>query len=157
MSVKTKLLMTSDRALGFVGGGMALASASFGIYMNVHGPAPGSLGNSHDFTVFAQLAPHGASAPKASPDRHPDPDEDLDMTSTASIPGRSRADADPARSSPAVTLESAEGDAATIAVAGQRRIVHVGDTIPGAGEVLAIMPGRRPALKTSQGLIVSSR
>ena len=131
MSGKTKILMTSDRALGFVGGGMALASASFGIYMNVHGPAPGSLGNSHDFTVFAQLAPHGARASHAIPDRKSGPDDGLDMTATASIPGHARAldGTDPEHSGPAVTLESADADVATIAVGGQRRVVRVGDTI----------------------------
>ena len=158
MIAKLLGLLAGDKALGLAGGGMAVAAASFGVYMNVHGPAPGALGAGHDFTVFAQLAPR-AARPDARPRLgSPDPDEDLDTTATASIPRRAGGpvgDAPPPRPiSPSVTLEAAAADGATIAVAGQTRVVHVGDTIPGAGEVLAIQPGPHPSLRTSQGLIL---
>ena len=55
---------------------------------------------------------------------------------------------------PAVTLEAVGADSATVAIEGRSRVVHVGDEVPGAGLVIAILPGARPALKTSRGLIV---
>ena len=170
MTMKTLVSLTADKALGLAGGGLALASASFAVYMSLHGSvgAPG-----RDFTVFAQLAPRTAT-PATPPkfDRgRPDPDEDLDTAVTASIPRHATISAGPQRGlgrasggaiaadrslTPAVTLRAAAADGATIAVDGQSRVVHVGDTIPGAGEVLAILPGAHPAVRTSQGLIVAA-
>ena len=160
--------LTADKALGVAGGSLALASASFAVYMNVNGPARSASG--HDFTVFAQLAPRATPSTTRPELGRPDPDEDLDTAVTASIPRRATVsagprggttgdaasgDTAPGRSTnPAVTLQTAAADGATIAVGGRSRLVHVGDTIPGAGEVLAILPGLHPAVRTSQGLIL---
>lgn len=153
---------TADFALGATGCCLAAASAAFGVGMAVHGPVA-SFGTQKDFTVFAQFAPRDpkgmrkaiasseptARAPSAAAD-------DLDMTATASIPspGASLASAGEAAVIPQVVLEKASADAATVVVAGRSRVVRVGDTVPGAGEILAILPGRRPLLRTSRGLIV---
>ncbi len=166
MTMKILGFLTADKALGVAGGGLALASASFAVYMNLHGPASGSAG--HDFTVFAQLAPRAVPRTAKSEPGRPDPDEDLDTAVTASIPRRAAISAGPGGggrdaggetatrpANPAVTLETAAADGATIAVDGESRVVHVGDTIPGAGQVLAILPGPHPSVRTSQGLIVA--
>ena len=156
--------LTADKALGVAGGGLALASASFAVYMNVNGPARSAAG--HDFTVFAQLAPRATPPTTRAELGRPDPDEDLDTAVTASIPrratvsagpqGGTTGDTAPGRSgNPAVTLQAAAADGATIAVNGQTRVIHVGDTIPGAGEVLAILPGLHPAVRTSRGMILA--
>jgi hypothetical protein len=162
--------LSADKILGGVGGGLAVASMGFGVYMNIHGPVA-SFGHSNDFPAFAQMAtlragreaspmpaqqaPVVATMPSASPD------ESLDMTETASIPKPSRSLTAPAkietRIISSVTLESASVNAATIFVDGSLRTVHVGDTVPDAGEVLEIWTGSRPAIKTSRGLIVSPR
>ena len=138
--------VSSDFALGAVGCGLAVVSASFGLYMNVHGPVAHQPGN--DFSVFAQLAP------RTSPAQRPDESEPLDLTPTASIaaPGASR---QPTMAS--MVLQSATADAATISVAGRSLSVRVGDTIPGGGEVLAIYPGARPLVRTSRGTILATR
>ena len=168
MTMKILGLLTADKALGVAGGGLALASASFAVYMNLNGP--GSSASGHDFTVFAQLAPRPMPRTGARELGRPDPDEDLDTAVTASIPRHATMSAGPERggareaagatagslANPAVTLETAAADGATIAVDGRSRVVHVGDTIPGAGEVLAILPGAHPAVRTSQGLIVAA-
>ena len=165
MTTKILGFLTVDKALGLAGGGLALASASFALYMNLNGPAPRSPG--HDFTVFAQLAPRATPDATRSERGRPDPDEDLDTAVTASIPRRAAISVGPERglgpssggtagrsAVPTVTLQAAADDGATIAVDGRSRVVHVGDTIPGAGEVLAILPGAHPAVRTSQGVIV---
>ncbi len=169
MTMKILALLTADKALGVAGGGLALASASFALYMNLNGP--GSSASGHDFTVFAQLAPRTMPKTEARELGRPDPDEDLDTAVTASIPRHATMSAGPERggareasdgtatkplANPAVTLETAGADGATIAVDGRSRVVHVGDTIPGAGEVLAILPGAHPAVRTSRGLIVAA-
>lgn len=169
---KTSLILnlTLDKALGAVGGGLAAASLGFGVYMNVHGPVAG-LGTSHDFTVFAQLAPKRERALRTHADPVAPSSEPLDMTSTASIPKSSPAqvsqpdgptpvadDLDPeAQVISSFTLEAASADAATISIEGRTRTVRIGDTIPGAGEILEIRPGRRAAVRTSRGLILSAR
>ncbi len=172
MTMRTLVSLTADKALGLAGGGLALASASFALYMGLNN----SVGApNRDFTVFAQLAPRAPAKPATMFERgRPDPDEDLDTAVTASIPRRATISAGPVSAgperglgraggaaadrspSPAVTLQTAAADGATIAVDGQSRVVHVGDTIPGAGEVLAILPGAHPAVRTSQGLIVAT-
>ena len=148
---------TGDHALGITGVCLAGASAIFGIGMTLHGPAA-SFGNGKDFTVFAQLAPRpAASAERAVvPGRSKGAADDLDMIETASIPASKAiaADLGDAAIIPAVTLEAVGSDSATVAIGGQSRVVRVGDEVPGAGQVIAILPGARPALKTSRGLIV---
>ena len=147
--------VSSDMALGLFGCGLAVASASFGLYMNLHGPAPHEPGQ--DFSVFAQLAPRDGRTPPAAVKPSPgvSPEEPLDMTATASIPKRGGPQ-DPAMSSMVLEGSTADGGA-TITVDGVAMTVHVGDTIPGAGEVLAVYPGRRPLVKTSRGSIVAMR
>ena len=147
--------LSSDMALGFFGCSLAVASASFGIYMNVHGPAPHEPGQ--DFSVFAQLAPRNGRTPAAAVKASPGvaPNEELDTTSTASIPKRGGPQ-EPALSSMVLEGPTSDGGA-TISVDGVAMTVHVGDTIPGAGEVLDIYPGRRPLVKTSRGSIVALR
>ncbi len=164
--------VTGDHALGAAGIGLATASAAFGIGMALHGPVA-SLGTGKDFTVFAQLAPHrgdgdgderrGAVGRGRAGEIAGDAKgaiegavDDLDMTATASIPkvGAVAPAAGDAAIIPAVTLEALGTDSATVAIAGRTRIVRIGDDVPGAGQVIAILPGERPALKTSRGLIV---
>jgi hypothetical protein len=160
--------LSTDIMLGGAGCCMAVASLGFGLYMNAYGPAPG-FGTSHDFTVFAQLAPsarRGATAHPATAASVTDADA-LDMTATASIPknGASTFDdgAGPSRIGDgasiitSVTLRAATEDTATIEIDGRTSTVRVGDTIPGAGEVIEILPGRRPLVRASRGLILSSR
>ncbi len=152
------LALTVDKALGAAGCGLAVASLGFGVYMNVHGPVD-SFGKSKDFTVFAQLAP---KRPWAQP-THGEPskpsEESLDMTATASIPKPSAESRRVQENAviPSMTLEAASADRATISIDGRPETVRVGDLIPGAGEVLEIRLGRRPVVKTSRGLILSSR
>lgn len=150
---------TIDAAMGAFGCCLAAASASFGIYMNVHGPAP-SLGTSRDFSVFAQLAPRSMPLAAVGKQGTPKASGELDMTATASIRRRVRETAENPEEKAiisSVILEAADAQAATIAIDGQLRTVRVGDTVPGAGDVLAILPGPRPVLKTSRGLILSAR
>ncbi len=146
---------TGDHALGVTGIGLAVASAVFGIGMTLHGPAA-SFGTGRNFTVFAQLAPRRAVERQALAGRGETGTENLDMTATASIPKAEAAspDAGEAAIIPAVTLEAVGTDSATVAFEGRTRVVRIGDEVPGAGQVIAILPGARPALKTSRGLIV---
>ena len=148
---------TGDHALGVTGIGLAVASAAFGIGMTMHGPAA-SLGTGRDFTVFAQLAPRRTDGGERQvlAGRAKTGTEDLDMTATASIPKAEAASPDAGDGAiiPAVTLEAVGPDSATVAIEGRTRVVRVGDEVPGAGQVIAILPGARPALKTSRGLIV---
>ena len=143
--------LTSDGAIGAAGCCLAVGALAFGVYMNVHGPSAG-LGTSKDFSVFAQLAPR---QPRQATPATTDGDVDLDTTATAAIP---RADAAPlgaaTRIIPSISLASADADSATLVIDGRARRVHLGDDIPGAGEVLAIVPGARPMVRTARGLIV---
>ena len=148
---------TGDHALGITGVCLASASAVFGVGMTIHGPAA-SFGSGKDFTVFAQLAPRpaGSVGRAVVPGRAKAAAEDLDMIETASIPATSAVavDVGDAPIIPAVTLEAVGTDSATVAIGGLTRVVRVGDEVPGAGQVIAILPGARPVLKTSRGLIV---
>lgn len=162
--------LTLDKVLGAVGGGLAAASLGFGIYMNIHGPVAG-FGTSHDFTVFAQLAPKRERGSRTHADPAAPSAEPLDMTATASIPKPSSAETsrpDVAASATddldagaqvisSFTLEAASADSAMISIEGRTRMVRVGDTVPGAGEILEIRAGRRAAVRTSRGLILSAR
>ncbi len=154
--------LSADKALGVFGGGLAAASLGFGVYMNIHGPAA-SFGHSKDFTVFAQFAaPRAPKIGPGDPIAGPEAGESLDMTATASIsatvPDRNQTSPDAGTALISnVTLEAASVDAATILVDGHAQTVHIGDTVPHAGEVLEIRPGPQPSVKTSRGLIVSSR
>ncbi len=147
-SAKASGRFDSDRVLGLVGGTLAAASATFGVAMTLHGPVAG-LGQSGGFTVFAQLSPRrppaksrAAEATEAS---------ELDDSTTASIPRRVSAGA-----VSTVTLQGANAESATIVVGGRRTVVRVGDMIPGVGAVLAIVPGERPMLRTTGGLIAAA-
>ena len=142
--------LSTDAALGLAGCTLAAASATFGIVMTVHGPVSG-LGKSRDFTVFAQFAPRPEPSEAAGKSRL----DELDLTATASIPKRNPATSERASAS-SVTLQAADADTATIVVDGRRAIVHVGDAIPGIGEVLAIVPGAAPMLRTTSGVITAS-
>jgi hypothetical protein len=161
--------LTSDTMMGLAGCGLAVASTSFGIFMTIHGPAPG-FGTSHDFTVFAQLGPHGSGPrERAVPPRA---GEDLDMTATASIPRGAGSSQDPASLGEtgdakvaaekvatimaSATVQTATADAATIAIDGRVRTVHVGDSLPDLGDVISITPGRRPSVRTSRGVIFAA-
>ena len=148
---------TGDHALGVTGIGLAVASAAFGVGMTMHGPAS-SLGTGKDFTVFAQLAPRRTDGGERQvlSGRAKVATNDLDMTATASIPKAEAASPDAGNGAiiPAVTLEAVGTDSATVAIEGRTRVVRIGDEVPGAGQVIAILPGARPALKTSRGLIV---
>ena len=143
--------VTSDTALSALGCGLAAASATFGIVMAVHGPVA-NFGKSGEFTVFAQLAPRrGPAAGKTAP-------EELDLTETASIPSRAVAASTSERATPAsVTLQEATADAATILLDGRATIVRVGDSVPGLGEILAIVPGAKPLLRTTRGVIAAAQ
>ena len=138
-----RLGLSTDAALGLVGGTLAAASAIFGVAMTLHGPVAGHSGG---FTVFAQLAPRRPPI-EARPVDTTDTG-DLDDTTTASIPKRA-----PAGAASTVTLQAADAESATIVVGGRRTVVRVGDLIPGVGAVLAIVPGERPMLRTTGGLI----
>ena len=150
------LSLTSDGAIGAVGGCLAVGALAFGVYMNVHGPSA-SLGTSHDFTVFAQLAPH---APRRAEPARTDADAELDTLATASIPagGVPPSRLPGAGDVPAsIIVEAADRDSATLDIDGSLRTVRVGDSLPGAGDIVAIMPGPHPMLKTSRGFVLSSR
>ena len=153
--------LTSDMMMGIAGCGLAMASTSFGIFMTIRGPAP-DFGTSHDFTVFAQLAPRASRGPRGM-GATPKPGDDLDMTSTASIPRDVGATAEAASSERAAdilasaTVEVATDDAATVAIGGHVRTIHVGDTLPDVGAVLSITPGRRPSVRTTSGVIFAAR
>ncbi len=144
--------LTGDGAIGAAGCCLALGALSFGIYMNVHGPSA-SLGTSKDFSVFAQLAPREPrpATPATTADAG-----DLDTTATATIPraGAAAANGVAMRIIPSISLAAADADNATIVVDGRARRVRVGDIVAGAGEVLAIVPGARPMVRTARGLIV---
>lgn len=156
-SNRSALRLTGDHALGVAGIGLAVASAAFGIGMAMHGPVA-SLGSGHDFTVFAQLAPRRIEGgeQQALAGRGRVADDDLDTTATASIPKADRTGPETGNAAviPAVTLEAVGTDSATVAIEGRTRVVRIGDEVPGAGHVIAILPGARPVLKTSRGLIV---
>lgn len=158
----TIMQLSADKALGVVGGGLAVASLGFGVYMNLHGPAA-SFGHSQDFTVFAQLTGHHSRQTSEQPAATPAPNDQFDMTATASIPKPSRgttASVDDTDETPvisSVTLEAASVDAATVFVNGHPRTVRVGDIVPNAGEVVEIRLGARPTVKTTRGFILSSR
>ena len=142
------LRITGDGAIGAMGCCLAVGALFFGIYMNVHGPSE-NLGKSHDFSVFAQLAPRAAPSDRPKPVRN-----DLDMTATASIPRRpAPADEAAGKVIASIILAAADTEAATLVIDGRVRTVHVGDEVPGAGAVLAILPGRHPEVRMSRGLI----
>ena len=141
--------LTSDGAIGAAGCCLAVGALAFGVYMNVHGPSAG-LGTSKEFSVFAQLAPRAHR--EATPART-DGDVDLDTASTASIRGVDTSGGAQAII-PSISLAVADADAATLMIEGRARRVRVGDDVPGAGEVLAIVPGARPMVRTARGLIV---
>ena len=143
--------LSTDAALGIAGCTLAAASATFGIVMTLHGPST-TFGKSRDFTVFAQLAPRPERIEVAAKGHL----DELDLTATASIPKRGAPTSERAPAS-TVTLQAASADAATILVDGRRELVRVGDTIPGVGEVLAIVPGAIPILRTTGGVITASR
>ena len=155
MKVPKPSRVTSDHMLGFAGVGLATASAAFGIGMSMHGPAA-SFGTSTEFTVFAKLAPgHAKYADRKVVAGRAKTEGDLDTTPTASIPKGDRVSSDGMTGIlTAITLEAVGTDSATVAIEGRTQIVHVGDEVPGAGQIIAIMPGERPALRTSRGLIV---
>jgi hypothetical protein len=155
-----------DKLLGLVGGGLAGSSLAFGVYMNIHGPAAG-FGQSHDFTVFAQLAGHGGPDRRGLPVQT-SPTEGssaydmvttgavaakdrqvLDMTATGSISPSSRAN----DVLSAVTIEAASDGGAMIVIDGHVKSIHVGDELPELGEILAIVPGPHPLIRTSKGVI----
>lgn len=147
--------LTGDQALGLAGVCLAAASATFGIGMMLHGP-DASFAKAKDFTVFAQLATRHADPGPSRPEAPSDADVgELDMTSTASIRRIEPRDADARESAilPNVTLEAVGTDSATVAIEGRTRVVRVGDEVPGAGQVMAILPGARPVIRTSRGLI----
>ncbi len=144
--------LSTDATLGIVGCCLAAASASFGIFMTLHGPLAG-FGKSGDFTVFAQLAPR-AKAVVVDDKRRTD---EFDTTATASIPKRAVEVSSETAALSSVTVQTASANLATVLVDGQPRVVRVGDTIPGAGEVLSIIPGARPIIRTSRGLIASAQ
>lgn len=155
----TRITTASDVALGAFGWGLAVASASFGVYMTMRAPAHGP---SSDFPVFAQLAPRSNEALRP---HIPSKTDELDLAATASILTGSHPDATSQTASdavatapivPGIVLRDAGADAAEVAVDGRMQKVRVGDSIPGAGKVLAIYPGPHPMLKTSRGLIVSA-
>ena len=150
---RTGFSLSGDGAIGAAGCCLALGALSFGIYMNVHGPSS-SLGASKDFSVFAQLGPrpHRPATPATT-----EGGADLDTTSTATIPRAEAAAADgtATRIIPSISLTSADADAATLMIDGRARRVRLGDEVPGAGEVLAIVPGDRPMVRTARGLIVA--
>lgn len=147
--------ITTDAALGAVGCSMAAAAATFGIYMTIHGPSA-SLGTSKYFSVYAQLAPHRAGGARRGTGR-----DDLDMTTTASIVPRTEAApvalVPPSSIVAGITLRSVQDGRAQILIDGELRSVRVGDLIPGAGQVLAIRPGRDPSVRTAAGLIVAAQ
>ncbi len=153
--------LTSDTMMGLAGCGLALASTSFGIFMTIRGPAP-DFGTGHDFTVFAQLAPRAVRTAREM-GTIPKPGDDLDMTSTASIPRNGAPTGDAAASErtaailAAASVQVATADVATVAIGGRVRMVHVGDTLPDVGAVLAITPGPRPSVRTSSGVIFAAR
>ena len=172
------LVVTSDMMMGIAGCGLAFAATSFGIYMTIRGPAP-DFGKGHDFTVFAQLAPRERpdasepvavqqDAPRLARAAVPPSGDDLDTTPTASIPAAAPKlveaaavlDAPEDASANGAIIDSASVEvatdkAATILVAGRIRTVRVGDSVPGAGNVVAITPGRHPSVKTTRGMILS--
>lgn len=139
---KVDSAVKTDAALAALGCFLALGSASFGVFMSVHGPLAG-FAPSGGFSVFAQLAPHRAR-PANSADA-----ADLDLTATASIPPRGTVSG----ATPAVLLREARAGAATLSVNGRSLEVHVGDELPGLGEVVAIVPGARPQVRTTRGVI----
>ena len=143
--------LSTDAALGVAGCTLAAASATFGIFMTLHGPSS-NFGKGSGFTVFAQLAPRTEPPPDAMAKGRLG---ELDLTATASIPKRAAPQNERAPAS-SVSLQAASADAATILMDGRRAIVHVGDTIPGIGEVLAIVPGEIPVLRTTGGVITAS-
>ena len=148
---RTGASLAGDRAIGAAGGCLAIGAMTFGIYMNVHGPSQ-SLGTSRDFTIFAQLVPgaHRQATPATTAG-----DVDLDTTATATIPG-APGDGAATRIIPSISLAAASEDAATLIVDGRARRVRVGDDVPGAGVVVAIIRGDRPMVRTERGLIVPS-
>ena len=143
--------LSTDATLGLLGCCLAAASATFGVVMTIHGPLA-TFGKSGDFTVFAQLAPRAKPASIFAKDGV----DTLDRTATASIPKRAALTSEHASVS-SVILQAASPDAATILVDGHSQIVRVGDKIPGVGEILSIVAGERPFIRTSQGLIASTR
>lgn len=151
-TARTGFSLTGDGAIGAAGGCLALGALTFGIYMNVHGPSA-DLGASKDFTVFAQLGPrqHRQATPATTADA-----ADLDTTATATIPRAETAAVDGAATTiiPSISLASAGPEDATLVIDGRARLVRLGDEVPGAGTVLAIVPGARPMVRTARGLIV---
>ena len=148
--------LSTDAALGLAGCSLAAASATFGIVMTMHGPVA-SFGKSQDFTVFAQLAPRAQAPGGLGTERlGTDKSEDLDLTATASIPKRSTPASERAAAS-SVALQDVSTDAATIMIDGRSSVVRVGDMIPGVGQVLAIVPGTAPMLRTTGGVIAMTR
>ena len=151
---KVSALTGNDTVLGALGCCLAAGSATFGIFMILHGPVV-NLGTSGNFTVFAQLAPR-PQAPTPPDAKGAAPD--LDLTSTASIPKREKDATTNEHATPTnVAVQTASAKDATISVDGRTEVVHIGDNIPGVGQILAIVPGANPLVRTSHGLIAAAR
>lgn len=163
---------TSEGLLGMTGCAMAVASGSFAIYMNMHGPWRSNGDGSHYFTVFAQLSPRQRPeriAPVAA--AAPIAPDGVDPVVTGSIPrhgiagsGEPKPPANPVEAAavrpivPDLVLRQIDGAEALVEIDDKLVIYKIGDIIPGAGRFLAMThQGGRPALETTNGLIVEQR
>lgn len=158
---------TSESMLGVAGCAMAVASGSFALYTNLHGPLGGHQPSSY-FTVFAQMGPRAHAtpvAPAAALASVVGITDDIDPVVTGSITQRTPTpvavatgvnDDRPVLAN--MLLRQIDGDTALVEVNDSLVVYKIGDVIPGAGRLKAMTRrGGRPALETSKGLIVESR
>ena len=146
---------TSEGMLGMTGCAIACASGSFALYMNMNAPAPTRPAETY-FTVFSQLSRSGRPTlmPVAAAKPVPVLDDDIDPIVTGSIAQREAGNRPILRN---MLLRQVDGNSALVEVNDRLAVYKVGDLIPGAGRLVAmIRRDGRPALETSQGLIVES-
>lgn len=159
---------TGEMILRIMGGAIAAASGTFGLYMSLYGPGEPNVNGREYLTVFAQFArgtPDGRR-----PAAPPEPARAVDPTATGSIgqaepgkpepgkpePGKPAAAAGP-RYLPGFSIRDVFKDTAVIEDRGQLRVVQRGTPIEGAGTVQAIeQRDGRWVIVTTTGLIAQA-
>ncbi len=159
--------VTSEHVLGTIGCAIAVASGSFGLYMNLYGPSEPDVNGREYLTIFAQashrsksFAPVDAAGALARSDS-----PGIDPAPTGSILDGKAQHEDPATggvgpAKPSLLkdfrLRDVFGDTALVEDHARLRIVQVGTVLSGAGRVMSIeQHDGQWSVVTSEGVITN--